>query len=133
MKPMLVLLALSGCLSLLADEPIPANSKVFVASMNGFETYFTAALVQKKVPLVIVKDKSEADYEITGAAESKKAGAAKVILMADWHSSEDASIKVSNLKSGVIVFAYSVHKQSSARGKRSAAEACAKHLKDKIK
>jgi hypothetical protein len=29
-----------------------------------------------------------------------------------------------------VVFAYSVNKQSSAHGKRSTAEACAKHLKD---
>jgi hypothetical protein len=53
-------------------------------------------------------------------------------MMLDWHSNEQASITVSNIKSGEVVFAYSVNKPSSAHGKRSTAEACAKHLKDQI-
>ena len=48
----------------------------------------------------------------------------------DWHSDEDAAISVADLKSSQVVYAYEVHKQSSAHGKRSTAEACAKHLKD---
>jgi hypothetical protein len=45
---------------------------------------------------------------------------------------EEASIQVSNIKSGEATWAYSVHKQNSAHGKKSTAEACAKHLKDEI-
>jgi hypothetical protein len=52
--------------------------------------------------------------------------------MLDWHSSEQASIQVVNLKSSEIAFAYSANKVSSAHGKKSTAEACAKHLKEKI-
>jgi len=48
------------------------------------------------------------------------------------HSNEQASIQVSSIKSGQVVFAYSANKQSSAHGKKSTAEACAKHLKEKI-
>jgi hypothetical protein len=55
---------------------------------------------------------------------------AKKLLRFDFHSSEQASISVADRKSGEIVFAYSVNKQSSARGKQSTAEACAKHMKD---
>lgn len=127
------LIAFTSGLLVWGDEPIPKDSKVFIAPMGGFETYLSAAMKEKKVPLTIVTTKADAEYEITGAAESKKAGAAKIIMMRDWHSTEQASIKVNNIKSGVIVFAYSVHKQSSARGKRSAAEAAAKHLKDNVK
>jgi hypothetical protein len=47
-------------------------------------------------------------------------------------SREQASIQVVDLKSGEVVFAYSVHKANSARGKQSTGEACAKHLKEKI-
>jgi len=47
-----------------------------------------------------------------------------------WHSDEDTAISVTELKSSEVVYAYEVHKQSSAHGKRSTAEACAKHLKD---
>ena len=49
-----------------------------------------------------------------------------------WRSNEQASIQVSSLKNSEVVFTYSVNKISSAHGKKSSAEACAKHLKDKI-
>ena len=52
--------------------------------------------------------------------------------MGSWHSRESASIKVANLKSGVIAFAYSYNTDNSAHGKKSSAESCAKHLKEKI-
>lgn len=114
------------------DKKIPANSKVFLNPMGGFEEDLRAAIQSKKVPVVLVTDKDQADYEIAGTAESEKAGAAKKIIMRDWRSNEQASITVTDRKSGEVVFAYSVNKKSSAHGKRSTAEACAKHLKDQI-
>lgn len=99
---------------------------------NGFDTYLRAAIEKKKVPVVVVSDKSTAQFEIAGTSASQKAGAAKILLLGDWHSTEDASIQVANLASGEVVFAYSVHEQSSNRGRQSAAESCAKHLKEKI-
>jgi len=109
---------------------IPAGAKVFVAPMGGFETPFKKAMADKKVPLEMVERREEAEYEITGASESKKASTAKKVILGSWHSDEDASIKIANLKTGEIVYAYAVHKQDSAHGQRSTAEACAKHLKD---
>jgi hypothetical protein len=97
----------------LRGPKLAAHAKVYVAAMGGFEIPFKKALADKKVPL-----------------ESKKAGTAKKVILGSWHSDEDASIKVANLKSGEIVYAYAVHKQDSAHGQRSTAEACAKHLKD---
>jgi hypothetical protein len=114
------------------SKPIPAGSKVFIAPMDGFETFLKAALGEKKVPLVVVEDKEKADFEITGASNSQKASTAKKIFMGSWHSREEASINVANLKTGEIVFAYSAHKENSAHGKKSSAEACAKHLKEKV-
>jgi hypothetical protein len=52
--------------------------------------------------------------------------------MGSWHSDEQASISVTDLKSGEIVYAYSANKKNSAHGKQSSAEACAKHLKEAI-
>lgn len=113
-------------------KKIPANAKLFLAPMGGFENDLKAAIEKKKVPVVLVADKEQADYEITGASETEKAGAAKKVIMLDWHSNEQASITLTDIKSGEVVFAYSVNKKSSAHGKRSTAEACAKHLKDQI-
>lgn len=111
---------------------IPAGAKIYVQPMDGFESYVIAAISKKKVPVIVVADKEQADFEIGGAAESQKAGWAKVLLTRSAQSTEEASINVTNLKTGVIVFAYNVNKQSAVRGKQSAAEACAKHLKQQI-
>lgn len=116
------------------DKPsIPAGSKVYVAPMGGFETYLKAALQSKKVPLQVVDNKDDAAYEITGVSDTKKAGAAKILITGSWHSKEEASIQVTDLKAGVVAFAYSYSTENSTHGKKSSAEACAKHLKNAIK
>jgi hypothetical protein len=128
---MVMLAALAPCWAQQA-KPIPAGSKVFLEPMGGFETYLKAAMAKKKVPLQIVDDKAQADFVITGHSDSEKASTAKKVIMGNWHSNEDASINVSNVKTGEVVFAYEANKQSSAHGEQSTAEACAKHLKDQM-
>ena len=128
------LLLLVPCAAVQARQTaqIPRGSKVYIAPMGGYETYLEQAFSKKKVPLEIVNDKSQADFEIKGNEASQKAGLAKKLILGSWHSNEDASITVTNLKTGEVVYAYAVHKQNSAHGKRSTAEACAKHLKKTI-
>jgi hypothetical protein len=131
------LIGLLACISLAAYakdsmRKIPPHSKVYIAPMNGFENDLKSAIEKKKVPLEIVPTRDQADFEITGTSETQKASAAKKAIMLDWHSNEQASINVADIKTGDVIFAYSVNKQSSAHGKRSTAEACAKHLKDQI-
>ncbi len=123
------------CMAAKAKEPavITAGSTVYIAPMDGFETYLKAAIEKKKVPLTLVDNKQDAAYEITGVASSQKASTAKKILFGSWHSREEASIQVTDLKTGVVAFAYSYHASNSAHGKRSSAESCAKHLKEAIK
>ena len=112
---------------------IPAGSKVYVNPIiGGFDTYIVAGFQQKKVPLVIVTSRDKADYEITGFSETDKAGWAKMLFLGSQQSNESASIKMTDLKKDEVVFAYSVNKTNSVRGKQSAGEACAKHLKEQI-
>ena len=109
------------------------GAKVFVGLMaDDFDTFLKAAIAKKKVPVTIVTSKELADFEITGSSESEKASTAKKIFLGSFHSSEQASISVTDLKSSEVVFAYSVNKSDSAHGKQSTAEACAKHLKDAV-
>jgi len=116
-----------------SSASIPKGAKLFIASMpDGFDTYIRAAIIKKNVPVEIVDDKSKAQYQVAGSSETQKAGAAKKILALDWRSTEEASIQVAKLESGEVVFAYSVHLQSSNHGKQSSAESCAKHLKDHV-
>jgi hypothetical protein len=116
-----------------AKAALKPGAKVFINTMpDAFDTFLKSAMEKKKVPLTIVESKDKADLEITGTSETQKAGVAKKLFMQNWHSDEQATISVSDLKSGEVVFAYSVNKQSSAHGKQSTAEACAKHLKDEV-
>jgi hypothetical protein len=109
------------------------GARVYVAEMaDGFHDYFKEALQRKNVPLTVVGSKAEAEFEITGSSETQKAGAAKKVFLGSWHSDEQASISVAHIASGEVVFAYSANKKNSARGKRTSAEACAKHLKEQL-
>ena len=108
------------------------GSKVYITPMDGFENYLAAALGKKKVQLIPVTDKDQADYVITGTSLDKKAGWAKIVFMGNIHSDNAASITMSDRKTGAIVYAYAVDKKSTMHGQQTTAEACAKHLKAHI-
>ena len=119
-----------GQLATVKDAKIPSYAKVYVAPMpGGFENYVIAGLRNKKVPLIVVVDRTKAEYEISGVSESEKAGWAKMLFVGSQNSNEQASIKIADLKTGAVIFGYSVHKTNSVRGRQSAGEACAKHIK----
>lgn len=114
------------------DVKIPSGSRIYVAPMNGFENYVVAGIMKKKVPVQLVADRSKADYEIRGASETEHAGWAKMFFLGNDSSNDQASIVVTDLKSNNVVFAYSVNKHSSVKGKQSTGEAIGKHLKEAI-
>ena len=115
------------------SQIIPRGAKVFIAPMpDDFNQYLRSAINGKKVPVTVVENRDQAEFEITGYSETQKASTAKKLIMGSWHSRESASIKVANLKTGVVAFAYSYNNDNSAHGKKSSSESCAKHLKDKI-
>ena len=123
-----------GQLATVNNATIPAYAKVYVAPMlGGFENYIIAGLRNKKVPLTVVVDRTKAEYEISGVSESEKAGWAKMLFVGSQNSNEQASIKIADLKTGAVIFGYSVHKTNSARGRQSAGEACAKHIKQIVR
>ena len=39
---------------------------LFIEPMNGFENYLEGAILKKKVPVVVVDDRSKADFVMTG-------------------------------------------------------------------
>jgi hypothetical protein len=114
------------------DTRIPRNSKVYMAPMDGFEQYLAAAFRKKSVPLLIVVDRDQADFEITGTHEKNEAVWANSIFLRPLPS-VSASIQVVNLKTRVVVFADSSHRFSAFRGERSTAEKLAKYLKRRMK
>jgi hypothetical protein len=119
-----------GKLATVNNAKIPSYARVYVAPMlGGFENYIIAGLRNKKVPLTVVVDRTKAEYEISGVSDTEKAGWAKMLFIGSQNSNEQASIKIADLKTGAVIFGYSVHKTNSVRGRQSAGEACAKHIK----
>ena len=104
---------------------------LFIEPMNGFENYLEGAILKKKVPVVVVDDRSKADFIMTGVSDEAKAGWAKVIFVSP-SSHAQASITIKDAHTGNLVFAYNVDKMNAARANQSTAEACAKHLKDAL-
>ncbi len=118
-----------------AAEPtktVPAGSKIYIEAADGFDTYLTAALRKKKVPVSVVDDKAKADYHLSGVSDHQKAGWAKTVFLGQIHSDEQAGIKLVNIKTGEVVFAYAVNKKNSLHGRQTAAEACAKHMNEVV-
>jgi ribosomal protein S15P/S13E len=113
------------------DNRIPRNSKVYIAPMDGFEHYLAAAFRKKSVPLLIVTDRDQADFEITGTHQTKEAGWAKTIFVSPAPSAS-ASMQIVNLRTHVVVYADTSHRTSALRGERSTAEKLAKYLKRKM-
>jgi hypothetical protein len=116
----------------LSKEKIPAGSKVYIAPLNGYESFLVAALVKKETPIMVVNSPEKADYQITGVSETVPAGWAKMLFLGSQQSNEQASIIMTNLKTGTVVWGYNVNKTNSYKGKQSSSEACAKHLKARI-
>jgi hypothetical protein len=113
---------------------IPGGSRVYIADINGlpgFENNLVAAFQKKRVNLIVVADRSLADFEINGFAENQRAGWAKIIFGSGRPESE-ASIQMVNLRSGVVAFAVASYKVDSYNGNKSTAEHLAKNVRQKM-
>jgi hypothetical protein len=136
--------------------PISAGSRVVIAPMGGFETYFAAAVREKKVPIALTLEKRSAQFFVVStdtewqgfvygsggsASWTAAGGTATHAAAASSTRGLEASIMLIDARSKDVVWAYEVHKNShgsilfgtlGARGQQSVAEACAKHLKEYI-
>jgi hypothetical protein len=114
-----------------AQARLTVNSRVFIEPMDGFETYLSAAILKKKVPLIVTDDKDKADFIIMGTSHIERASWAKTIFISGAPQA-GASIAIKNAHTGDLVFAYAVDKFNAARANQSTAEACAKHMKESM-
>lgn len=136
-------------------EIVP-GSRIVIAPMGGFETYFAAAIREKKVPVKLTLNRESAQFFVVstetewhgfvygsagGANWNQTGGSAGHAASASSTRGLEASIMMIDAKTKDVVWAYEVHKSShgallfgthAARGQQSLAEACAKHLKEYI-
>jgi hypothetical protein len=113
---------------------IPAGSRVYVADiygLPGFENNLVAAFQKKRVDLIVVADRSQADFEINGFAQSERAGWAKIIFGSGLPESE-ASIQMVNLRTAVVSYAVASYRVNAINGNKSTAEHLAKNLRQKM-
>jgi hypothetical protein len=114
-----VLIGLLAAGSLCAENNpvIPLNARLFIDADGGFDIFLTAAMEKNHVPLTITTDKSKADFALQGFSER------------DAKSEDAASVRMVDLKSGDVVFTWSVEKRATAHSLQNAAEACAKQVR----
>jgi hypothetical protein len=135
-KRIAILLLISLCvyapLQAQNESSLPSGAKIYVHPMDGFENYIAAAFQKKKVPVVLVASRENADFEMKGNSERDKAGWSKRIF-GSGRDAVRASINISNIKTGVIVCAIASDKSDAWAGMKSAAEHIAKNVAKKIK
>ncbi len=150
------LLLLLSSIAFAQGPQIKSGATVYIEPMGGYETYLAAAIAKKNVPLIVVADKEKAEYFITSSVSEKAPVQPGVVINNSLNNVNNgsnntqnagsrggyprpgsfgrtsASISVIDSHSSQIVFAYSVGKSANTNQLQSAAEACAKHLKEFI-
>jgi hypothetical protein len=135
---------------------VAPGARVVIAPMGGFETYFAAAIREKRVPITLTLDRGSAQYFIVSTETEWSGFVSGSSASANWNQAGghyggsssasstrglESSIMLIDARSKDVVWAYEVHKSShgallfgtfGARGQQSLAEACAKHLKEFI-
>lgn len=120
-----------------AQEPapmsVPPGAKLFVES-SEFGQALTAAILKKKVPVMVVTTREAADFFIEENSTLTKEGSAervaKVIafgIFAGSGKTYEAAVSLTN-RDGIVIFAHNARKSSI----KSAAEDVAKKLRDHI-
>lgn len=111
---------------------------IYIDAQNGFETYVTAALQKKHVPIDAVTDRSKAAFILRAApvetrTESTGGKIARCLFAycAGIEDKSNVSVQLIEPTSSKIVWAYSVNKQRpGSKNEQAMAEAVAKHLKE---
>lgn len=126
-------LILIACSAKASGQDIPRDSKLFIEPNEGFETYLTAAIAKKRVPVTVVVDKAQADFVVKATTEhGKEPGFAQTWILGKAQRNEDASVVIVNAKTSTVVWSYAVRKYNARHGEQSTAESVAKHLKDVV-
>lgn len=111
---------------------------IYIEGQNGFETYLSAAMSKKNVPVDVVMDRTKATYilksapvEIKSESTGGKIARCLFAYCAGIEDKGNVSVQLIETTSTKMVWAYSVNKQKGgSKNEQSMAEAVAKHLKE---
>jgi hypothetical protein len=116
-------LLLSLCSIAFAQAPqIKSGATVYIEPMDGYETYLAAAIAKKKVPLIVLADKSKAEYIVTSSVSHQTPGQPTVVVNSTNINNND--IKDSNVNNaGGGAFADGVQMAEARRAARGTTSA----------
>ena len=114
-----------------ATDTVDASNSEHKGKQVDFGSALAAALLKKQVPVVVVTDRTKAQWVIKSASSQKEDGTGtKIAKIAFLGSSSftqfEGTIQVVETESTAVLYAYNVKKGNF----QSAAEAFAKHFKD---
>lgn len=108
--------------------------KIYIQPQEGFDSYISAAIVKKHVPVVVTQNIDDAELVLTSSVKSKEESTGSKIARCLFvycmgiGGVQTATVQLVNAK-GEVVWAYNVIKGDANRY-QSTAEAIAKHLKE---
>jgi hypothetical protein len=133
MKRLLCTLFLAGLFLATASAQTPS---IYIEPQGGFETYISAGLFKKRVPVTLASTEPGATYILRAGpvrVSEEKSGLGKLARCAFAYcigidGSQSVSVQLVDAH-GDVVWAYSVRKVGAGNF-QSSAEAIAKHLKE---
>lgn len=100
-------LALTPSATAAPRPDLPVGSKVWIAPMAGFEQYLRPALAAVDLPLVFVRTRAQADFEISGISQElpseTEEGSRDVRTMR-----QNTTVRITCIESGETVFRHSI-------------------------
>ena len=122
--------AAAGAGAVPAAAPLGPGAKVFLEPMDGFDKLLSDSITQKKVPVVVVKDRADADFVMSGTAHVHNRNFITGMVLS---SRGGANIAMKEAHSGKMVFACNFHRVDSNERDGDIylgwADQCARHLK----
>ena len=110
--------------------PFVSGAKLFVEPMDGFEEILSHAMMKKKVPVVLVYERAEADFVMSGEAHVKKPGFLTGMVLSTHGK---GSVSITDARTGNVVFTHKFKRADSnltvGEIYRGWADGCAKDLK----
>jgi hypothetical protein len=97
--------------------------------MGGFEQFLSDSIVKKKVPVVFVKERAQADFLVSGGARLKRPGWITGMALV---TRGGANLSVNDARTGDLVFACELHRVDQGLGEayqyQKWADQCASRL-----
>src|ERR1039458_8744261 len=78
---------------------IPQGARIVIAPMGGFETYFAAAVREKKVPVTLTLDKDSAQYFVVSSETEWRGFVAGSAVDANWNQNSGNLVAASSASS----------------------------------